>query len=102
MNSCLQHAKGNYIDLVTYISTKTPNPSAAENQKVVVGAPEVVYVYAYDDYGRREQQFSDKYLYLNLSSVEYGCNLELTLQSSTAAGVTEAEEEDESENSEDS
>lgn len=69
---------------------------------MVVGTPEVVCVYAYDDQGRREQQFSDKYLYLNLSSVEHGCNLELTFQSNAATGTAEAEEEEESENSEDS
>jgi hypothetical protein len=31
MDCCIEHAKGDYIDLVTYISAKTPSPSAAEN-----------------------------------------------------------------------
>ena len=102
-SSCMKHAgTGDYVDLVTYFSAKTSDPSATDNQKMVMGTPEVVYVYAYDDNGHQEKHFSDKFLYINLASAEHGCHLELTYQSNAPTGQAEAEEEgdEDSENSE--
>lgn len=44
---------------------------------MVIGAPDVVFVYALDGKGRRIPKFADKYVYFSFVSVE-GCNLEIT------------------------